>query len=79
MTKIDVKPIKGPASICPLRDEADRKRVVLRAFVARMHSKRADDLVGLEADPAALRSIKAIGGRRVSGVRFSRRPVNIAD
>jgi hypothetical protein len=41
--------------------------------------KRADDLVGLEADPAALRSIKAIGGRRVSGVRFSRRPVNIAD
>lgn len=64
-----------PASICPLRAEADRKRTVLRAFVTEMHRKRADDLVGLEADPAALRSIKAIGGRRVSGVRFTKRAV----
>jgi len=54
-----------PVSVCSLRAEADRKRAVLRAFVAEMHRKRADDLVALEADPAALRSIKAIGGTPV--------------
>lgn len=64
--------------IAQFQAEAERKRAVLRSFVARMQSERADDLLGLESDPTALRSIKAIGGRRVNGVRFSTRPATIA-
>ena len=63
--------MKPSKTVAELQEAAQQRRAKLRTFVADMHAKRAYDLMGLESDPAAVRSIKAIAGRWVSVVRFA--------